>query len=169
MPIGFVEEKSIVSLVNQGHIVIASGGGGIPVIKENGVYSGVSAVIDKDFAARKLAANCGCDQFMILTDVENASINYKKPDMESLRNVNIEDIKTFVEEGQFAKGSMEPKVKACIGFVEDTRKPAYITSLDKAIEAVKGNCGTVISNTFERNSRTKIVQSNGKSGNVSVL
>lgn len=127
-------------------IVITCGGGGIPVIeKEDGSLEGVPAVIDKDFAAELLAEQVGADCLMILTEVEKVAINYNKPNQENLSCMNLAEAARYVEEGQFAPGSMLPKVQAAMKFVEaNPTKKAIITSLDKAIDALDGKTGTVI-------------------------
>ena len=106
---------------------------------------GVAAVIDKDFAAELLAEQVEADVLMILTEVEKVAINFNKPDQKNLDNLNLEDAVKYIEEGQFAPGSMLPKVEAAMKFVRAyPNKKAIITSLDKAIEALEGNTGTVI-------------------------
>ena len=128
-------------------IVISCGGGGIPVIENaDGSMEGVAAVIDKDFAAELLAEQVGADVLMILTEVEKVAINFGKPDQKNLDKLNLEDAVKYIEEGQFAPGSMLPKVEAAMKFVRaNPNKKAIITSLDKAIEALEGKTGTVIS------------------------
>ena len=127
-------------------IVISCGGGGIPVVENaDGSMEGVAAVIDKDFAAELLAEQVEADVLMILTEVEKVAINFNKPDQKNLDNLNLEDAVKYIEEGQFAPGSMLPKVEAAMKFVRAyPNKKAIITSLDKAIEALEGNTGTVI-------------------------
>ncbi len=125
-------------------IVISCGGGGIPVVKhEDGSLEGVAAVIDKDFAAELLAEQVNADVLMILTEVEKVAINFNKPDQKDLDVLNIEEAKKHIEDGQFAPGSMLPKVEAAMKFVQSGEgKKAIITSLDKAIEALEGKTGT---------------------------
>jgi carbamate kinase len=128
-------------------IVISTGGGGIPVIENrNGTYSGVAAVIDKDFGAELLAEEIGADYLMILTEVEKVAINFGKPNQEDLSNLTLEDADRYIEEGQFAPGSMLPKVEAAMKFVRAyPNKKAIITSLDCAVDALNGKTGTVVS------------------------
>ena len=128
-------------------IVISCGGGGIPVVENmNGTLEGVAAVIDKDFAAELLAEEVGADVLMILTEVEKVAINFNKPNQENLSKLNLEDAVKYIEEGQFAPGSMLPKVEAAMKFVRAyPNKKAIITSLDCAIDALEGKTGTVIS------------------------
>lgn len=127
-------------------IVISCGGGGIPVVENaDGSMEGVAAVIDKDFAAELLAEQVEADVLMILTEVEKVAVNFNKPDQKDLDSLNLEDAVKYIEEGQFAPGSMLPKVEAAMKFVRAyPNKRAIITSLDKAIEALEGKTGTVI-------------------------
>lgn len=144
-PISNLEGVVIKKLVDAGVIVIASGGGGIPVLEdEEGNYKGIEAVIDKDLAGEKLAEIVDADIFLILTDVENAKINYGKANEKSLGKVTFEEVKQYFDEGHFLAGSMGPKVKACLRFLKNGGKKAIITSLDKALEAFKGESGTII-------------------------
>lgn len=126
-------------------IVISCGGGGIPVVKhEDGSLEGVAAVIDKDFAAELLAEEVEADVLMILTEVEKVAINFNKPDQKDLDELTIEEAEKHIADGQFAPGSMLPKVEAAMKFVESgDNKKAIITSLDKAIDALEGKTGTV--------------------------
>ena len=128
-------------------IVISCGGGGIPVVENmDGTLEGVAAVIDKDFAAELLAEQVEADVLMILTEVEKVAINFNKPNQEDLGHLNLTDAARYIEEGQFAPGSMLPKVEAAMKFVRAyPNKKAIITSLDKAIDALEGKTGTVIS------------------------
>ncbi len=127
-------------------IVIACGGGGIPVIeKDAGHLEGVAAVIDKDFAAELLAEQVSADCLMILTEVEKVAINFNKPDQKDIEMMTLEQATKYIEEGQFAPGSMLPKVQAAMKFVRaNPSKKAIITSLDKSLEALEGKTGTVI-------------------------
>jgi carbamate kinase len=127
-------------------IVIAAGGGGIPVIeKEDGTLEGIAAVIDKDLAAEKLAEEVGADILMILTEVEKVSINFKKPDQKDISSMTVSECEKYVAEGHFAPGSMLPKIQAALMFAKlGTNKKVIITSLGKAVEALKGEAGTVI-------------------------
>ncbi len=127
-------------------IVIAAGGGGIPVIeREDGTLVGVAAVIDKDLAAEKLAEEVGADILMILTEVDRVSLNYNKPDQRELDHMTVAECEKYIEEGHFAPGSMLPKVQAAMEFARlDPGKKAIIASLFNAVEALRGNSGTVI-------------------------
>jgi len=141
-PIGIVEKDVIKMLVEAGFIVIASGGGGIPVIDQNGQLRGVEAVIDKDLAGERLAEIVDADIFLILTDVEKVKLNFRKPNEKDLDKLTIAEAEKYLEEGHFLPGSMEPKVKACIRFLKAGGEKAIITSLDKAVEALEGKTGT---------------------------
>jgi len=143
-PIEIFEKAAIRQLVEARSIVIASGGGGIPVIRENGKLEGVDAVIDKDLAGERLAVDVGAAIFMVLTDVDSVRINYKAPDEKALRTMTVAEAKRYAEEGHFAKGSMEPKVRAAIRFVESGGEKAIITSLSQAVAALEGQAGTTI-------------------------
>ena len=144
-PISNSEGDVIKILVNAGVIVIASGGGGIPVLEdEEGNYKGIEAVIDKDLAGERLAEIVGADIFLILTDIEKAKINYGKPNEKALGKITFQEAQNYFNEGHFLAGSMGPKVKACLRFLKNGGKKAIITSLDKALEAFKGESGTII-------------------------
>ena len=144
VPKEFIETEAIKTLVNSGFVVICSGGGGIPVMIENGKITGVNAVIDKDLSASVLAATTGSDAFMILTDVPEALINYRKENEKAIREATVAEMEQYIAEGHFAKGSMLPKVQACIKFVKATGKPALISSLEFALQALNGERGTKI-------------------------
>ncbi len=143
-PIEIFEKDAIRQLVDARSIVVASGGGGIPVVREDGGLKGVDAVIDKDLAGERLAADVGASIFMILTDVDSVRLHYKTPEERALSKMTIDEAKRYHVEGHFAKGSMEPKVRAAIRFIEAGGKRAVITSLDKAFDALEGNAGTTI-------------------------
>ena len=145
IPQKIVEIDSVKALWDS-TIVITCGGGGIPVVeKEDGSLEGVAAVIDKDFAAELLAEMMEVDTLMILTEVEKVAINFNKPDQQNLDHMILEEAEKHCEDGQFAPGSMLPKVKAAMKFVTAfPEKKAIITSLDKAIDALNGKTGTVV-------------------------
>ena len=145
MPKRIVELHGVKELWNT-TIVVTCGGGGIPVIeKEDGALEGVAAVIDKDLAAERLAEDIGADILMILTEVEKVSINFKKPDQKDLSNLTVAEVEQYIKEGHFAPGSMLPKVQAAMMFAKaNPGKKAIITSLYKAVEAIEGKAGTVI-------------------------
>lgn len=138
--------KSIKNLIEFGTLVIASGGGGVPVVKnENGDYEGIAAVIDKDKSSTLLAGELGADQLIILTAVDYAYIHFGKENQEALSNVTTKELIEYVNYGEFARGSMLPKIFACLSFIDKNPKgTAIITSLGKLEEALKGNVGTRI-------------------------
>ncbi|MGP4105885.1 carbamate kinase [Virgibacillus sp. L01] len=136
--------NAISQLTDAGSIVVASGGGGVPVVKQkNGTFKGIDAVIDKDRSGFKLAEEIKADVFMILTDVEHVFVNYGKPNQKALTEITLSEAKGYVEEGQFSAGSMGPKMEAAINFAESGGR-AVICSLDKAKEAIEGKSGTHI-------------------------
>ena len=145
-PKAIIEIDTIRTLADAGHIVIAVGGGGIPVTKaENNHLKGSPAVIDKDRASELLAEELDADFLIILTAVENAMINFKKPDEKKLGDITVEEAKKYIAEGQFAPGSMLPKVEAAVKFAES--KPgrvALITLFEKAKDGINGKTGTRI-------------------------
>ena len=145
-PISIIEINTIKDLADSGHVVIAAGGGGIPVFRaENNHLKGAPAVIDKDRASELLAEELDADFLIILTAVENAAINFGKPDEQKLGEISIEEAKKYMAEGQFAPGSMLPKVEAAVKFAES--KPgriALITLLEKARDGINGKTGTCI-------------------------
>ncbi|WP_312653712.1 carbamate kinase [Aminipila sp.] len=145
-PIDIVERESIIKLLDSEFIVIACGGGGIPVIlDENGDYKGVAAVIDKDYATAKLAELVDADYLFILTAVDYVAINYCTPEQQNLTEITVKEAKNYCEEGQFAAGSMRPKVEAAIAFAESKKgRTAVIASLEKAPLAMMGKSGTKI-------------------------
>ncbi|WP_227764924.1 carbamate kinase [Zhaonella formicivorans] len=141
-----VELEAVRTLVETGAVVIAVGGGGIPVVKEGDKLVGVEAVIDKDLASSLLAKNLGADILAIATDVPYVAINYGKPDQKNLKSMTVAEAKKYLEEGQFGKGSMGPKVQAVLNFVEAGGQ-GIITSLDTLREAVVGDAGTKVVNS----------------------
>ena len=145
VPITIVEKDVIKDLIENDVIVIACGGGGIPVIRENdGTLTGVEAVIDKDRTAAVLGNNLGLDILMILTDVEKIAINFGKKDQKFLDKLTVEEAQKYIAQGHFGKGSMEPKVQAACHFVQNGGKKAIITSLKKSKMALDGLTGTII-------------------------
>ncbi len=143
-PKSIVESGIIKKLIEDKTIVIASGGGGIPVVRKNGELKGIDAVIDKDLASEKLASEIGADILLIITDVDNVYINYGKSNQKALHDVSIEELEKYYGDGQFPPGSMGPKIIASIRFIKNGGKKAIITSLDKAWEAINGRAGTQI-------------------------
>lgn len=145
MPKRIRELQTIKTLLDASHIVITCGGGGIPVIDNEGRLEGVNAVIDKDNASSLLARQLDADYLIILTAVEKVAINYGKPDVKWLDSLSIAECKKYIEENQFAKGSMLPKIEAAMRFVENNNgKKTLITLLEKAADGIAGKTGTII-------------------------
>lgn len=143
-PKSIVEVDTIKTLMNSGALVVSTGGGGIPVIRnEQNQLTGVAAVIDKDLSALKLSEELDADVLMILTDVPNVYINYGKPDQEKLTTLSIDKAQQYYDEGHFSDGSMGPKMEACIEFAK-LGKTAIICSLEDAADALEGNAGTQV-------------------------
>lgn len=144
-PKRIVELNSIKTLIEANELVIAGGGGGVPVVETEEGLKGVPAVIDKDRSSALLADNVGADKLIILTAVDYVAINFNKPDQKNLENISVEEAKKYIDEGQFAAGSMLPKVQACMSFVEGhLEREAIITSLSGLDAALAGQLGTVI-------------------------
>ena len=142
-PIDIIEKEEINTLIKEDFIVIAGGGGGIPVVENDGQLEGIGAVIDKDFTSEKLAEISDADLLIILTAVEKVCINYGTENEEGLDELNLSRAQKLIEEKQFAEGSMLPKVKACLSFIQSGEgKTALITSLEKAKEGINGLTGT---------------------------
>lgn len=138
-PQNIVEYPVVESLINSGFVTISAGGGGIPVVSEGKGYKGIEAVIDKDFAASKLAELVDADYLIILTGVNNVFVNWGKPDQTKLEDVTVAELKKYISEDQFAPGSMLPKVEAAIEFVENSKNgKAIITSLENANKLFSG-------------------------------
>lgn len=145
IPVDIVEKGIIHELLESGHVVIAAGGGGVPVcLGADGKLEGVDAVIDKDRASALLASLIKADELLILTGVEKVAINYKKPDMRLLDRMTVSEAQGYMADGQFPKGSMGPKIEAAMDFVQRGGGQVIITSLEKAQEAVDGTAGTRI-------------------------
>ena len=144
-PIDVIEKKTVERLIKEGNVVITVGGGGIPVVRRDGLLYGTPAVIDKDYASEKLAELIDADMLIILTAVEKVAVNFKKPDEKWLSQMTVEEAEKYSAEGQFAPGSMLPKVQACVQFAQSKKgRVALITSLDKALQALNGETGTRI-------------------------
>mgnify|MGYP001148587105 CR=1 FL=1 len=147
-PKKIVEADSILNLLDNEFIVIACGGGGIPVVRDyenKGCYKGVPAVIDKDLGGELLAEDCDADVLFLLTAVEHVAINFGKPNQEELEDLTADEAERLADEGQFGKGSMEPKVRAAIKFARSRKgRTCIIGALDKAAETMAGLSGTRI-------------------------
>jgi carbamate kinase len=144
-PIRIVEKDAIQSLINDGFIVVAVGGGGIPVVEgDHGDLVGVEAVIDKDFASALLAIDIQADLFLISTAVEQVALHFNKPNQQWLAKMTLAEAKQYLDEGHFAKGSMKPKIEAIIGYLEQGGKEAVVTNPENIARALKGETGTSI-------------------------
>ena len=143
-PVRVVEFDAISDLVDAGYVVVSTGGGGVPVFEEGG-YAGVPAVIDKDRSSALLARELGADMLVILTAVEKVCVNFNTPEQAEIDGMAVAQARAYIEEGQFAPGSMLPKVEACIEYVEQfPAGKALITSLECAAAGLRGETGTVI-------------------------
>ncbi len=145
-PIDIIEKDIVLALLKAGQVVIAAGGGGIPVIRQGNHLKGASAVVDKDLASARLAEMIDADYLIILTAVEKVAVNFRKPDERWLDTINLQEAQRYIDEGQFAPGSMLPKVEAAMQFAASRPgRKALITMLEKAEEGIAGKTGTVIS------------------------
>ena len=146
LPVDVVEKASVLHLVDAGFLVIACGGGGIPVVKQGeGDYVGVPAVIDKDYASECLAEIVDADYLYILTAVDRVCINFNKPDQKEIKEMSCREAEAYAQQGQFAPGSMLPKVKASMKFAASkAERKAVICSLEKAALALSGKSGTIV-------------------------
>jgi len=146
LPMRVVEEPAIKQLVDAGISVITVGGGGIPVVSdEKGMLKGIAAVIDKDFASSLLATVLGAELLIISTAVEKVALNFGTPEQKSLDCMSLDEARQYLKEGKhFAKGSMAPKIQACIWFLERGGKRAIITNPDNISRALRGETGTTI-------------------------
>ena len=143
-PVRVVEFDAISDLVDAGYVVVSTGGGGVPVFEEGG-YAGVPAVIDKDRSSALLARELGADMLVILTAVEKVCVNFNTPEQAEIDEMDVAQARAYIAEGQFAPGSMLPKVEACIDYVEAYPEGrALITSLERAAAGLRGETGTVI-------------------------
>jgi carbamate kinase len=143
-PIDIIEKDSILALLKQGHLVIAAGGGGIPVIEKDQQIIGVDAVIDKDFASAKMAEIIDADALVILTAVDYVYLNFNTPEQQKLETISLKQIDEFKRNNHFKKGSMLPKIEACYMFTKATSKPAVIASLENASLAFRKESGTIV-------------------------
>jgi carbamate kinase len=144
-PIEILEQPAIEALLGTGAVVVAAGGGGIPVVEKSpGVYVGVEAVIDKDLASAMLASSLGVPLLVISTGVERVAIRFRQPDQRFLDRVGLEEMRQHLAAGEFPEGSMGPKIRAAIRFLEEGGEEVVITSLDRLEAAVAGEAGTHI-------------------------
>jgi len=145
VPIDVIEKESIKNLVNKGVIVIACGGGGMPVYKEkNGTLEGLDGVVDKDLASALLANELNVNCLAILTSVDYVYKNFGKDNEEKLEKIKLNDAKKLLTEGHFKEGSMKPKIQAAINFLEKNGKKVIITGKSKLCSALEGKSGTII-------------------------
>ena len=144
-----IVELDVINELVCNNVVIACGGGGIPVISNNGILSGIDAVIDKDLTSALLAKSINADVLLILTAIDKVCINFNKPNQKELDDISLDEAYSYIETGEFADGSMLPKVKACLEFVKNTNKKAIITSLEKAVDGLDGKSGTLICSSKE--------------------
>jgi carbamate kinase len=142
VPVEIIEADVIRSVMDQGILVIAAGGGGIPVVRENGKIRGVDAVIDKDRASVLLAMQLSTDMLVFSTDADHVYVQFKQPGQRALKRVGIDELAAYQAAGEFPPGSMGPKVEAAVTFLKAGGKEAIITSLDSLAEAVTGEAGT---------------------------
>jgi carbamate kinase len=143
-PIKIVESKPIKNLVELGYIVISTGGGGIPVIEENGELKGVEAVIDKDFGSSLLAQSIEADTFLISTSIDKVYLNFGKPNQKPIDRMGIKQAERYLKEGHFHEGSMKPKIEAGIEFLKSGGKEVIITSPEQMTNALEEKAGTRI-------------------------
>jgi len=143
-PLEIIEINQIKDLMEKGNIVIAAGGGGIPVYRSDKGLKGIDAVIDKDRASSLLAGNIKADLLLILTDVDKVALNYKEKNQKFLNKLSVKNAKKYLKEGHFKEGSMKPKIEASINFLENGGKKVIITSISKVKESLKGKNGTLI-------------------------
>jgi carbamate kinase len=145
IPKELIELDVVKILVKKGYVVVAVGGGGIPVIRnEQGEIEGVEAVIDKDHASSLLARQLGADTFIISTSIDAAYVNFGKENQKSISQATLAEMKRYLTEGHFKAGSMKPKIESIIQFLEGGGKKAVITSPENLLKAVRGQCGTTI-------------------------
>jgi carbamate kinase len=144
-PLHFVEEEPLLQVIAAGHVVIAAGGGGVPVVEDGDTLRGVEAVVDKDRTAARLGALVGADLLLILTEVEQVQLGYGTPGARALDRLPVAEARALLAAGEFPEGSMGPKVEACCDYIEAGGKRAVIAALQSAADAVFGDAGT----TFE--------------------
>jgi len=143
-PLDVIELVVIRACMEKGIIVIATGGGGVPVVYSNGGVTGIEAVIDKDRASALLAKKLGVEKFLISTGVEVVYLNYKKSNQKPLRDISVDEARSFLEQGHFPEGSMKPKIEAAIEFLENGGEEVIITDPDHIVSGLDGGTGTHI-------------------------
>jgi carbamate kinase len=144
LPLGIVEERPLLQIVEAGHVVVAAGGGGVPVVDDGGELRGVEAVVDKDRTAARLARLVGADLLLILTEVEVVQRGFGTPDATPLPRLSAAEARALLAAGEFPEGSMGPKIEAACDFVENGGPRAVVTSLARAADAVDGKAGTEV-------------------------
>ncbi|MDO5716191.1 MAG: carbamate kinase [Tissierellia bacterium] len=145
IPLEILEKDSVLDLMNDGNVVIAGGGGGIPTVRDGKWLKAIDAVIDKDRTSVLLASDTQCDSLVICTGVEKVSINFNTPDQKDLDQMTLAECERYIGEGQFPEGSMLPKIEAAMDFVKSGKgRKTLITSLDKLVEGMRGETGTFI-------------------------
>jgi carbamate kinase len=145
VPQRIIERDSVRALLNQSHIVVTGGGGGIPIAVEEDRYVGVEAVVDKDLVAAIIARDLEADKLIILTGVDQVFVDFGKPTQRPIFRMTEEEAKAYMADGQFPEGSMKPKIEAALGYLASGGREVVITSIDKLAEAMEGTSGTVIS------------------------
>jgi carbamate kinase len=143
-PVRFVEEAPLLQIIQAGHVVVAAGGGGVPVVEHRGELRGVEAVVDKDLTASRLAALVHADLLLILTAVDRVQVGFGTPAARELTELSVREARRLLRAGEFPEGSMGPKIRACVDFVSSGGKRAKIASLAQAADAVFGEAGTAI-------------------------
>src|SRR3954452_2695517 len=146
-PLRFVEEKPLLEVIEAGHVVVAAGGGGVPVVEHKRELRGVEAVVDKDLTAARLAALLHADLLLILTAVDQVSAGFGTPSARALDRLTVDEARELLSAGEFPEGSMGPKIEACVDFVASGGERAVITSLPKVVDAVFGSAGTTVVRT----------------------
>ena len=142
-PVGFVEQGPLTALVDSGHVVVAAGGGGVPVVEYRGQLRGVEAVVDKDRTAALLASAVGADMLLVLTEVDRVQVGFATADARALSSLTVAEAQSLLAAGEFPEGSMGPKVEACVSFVEAGGRAA-IGALTQAADILAGRAGTQI-------------------------
>ena len=143
-PLRIIERDSVRSLLDQSHIVVTGGGGGIPVAVDGDRYVGVEAVVDKDLVSAIIARDVQADKLVILTGVDQVYVDFGKPTQRPIFRMTIQEAKAYLDQGQFPPGSMKPKIEAALGYLESGGKEVVITSIEKLAQAMEGASGTAI-------------------------